>query len=75
MYINVCVHVLYNVHINAHLWCEARVVERQTVVGISFNAPLTDWVRDVTAGPNTPDHHLNPPHFNHNTTSFELGLT
>ena len=35
-----------------------RVRGRQTVVGISFNAALTDWARDLSR-PNNPDDHFN----------------
>ena len=41
----------------------ARVRGRQTVVGISFNAALTDWARDLSR-PNNPDDHFNQNYTN-----------
>ena len=58
-YFSICYEWLHNVQVeqSVYIWnivkCRPltkHVTNRQTVVGISFNAALTDWGRDLRAG-------------------------
>ena len=50
-----------------------RVRGRQTVVGISFNAALTDWARDLSR-PNNPDDHFNQ-NYTYNYITITIHIT